>query len=394
MSWAVGRQTTREEDLAYCLMWIFDVNMPLLYGERTKAFWRLQEKIMEFSTDLSILLWDSQPCAGFALLAASPSCFCVKSPYNSTQGSRDMFSISQGWTINNAGVSIKLDLLPYCIGEEQKAVFVAVLHEPHCFTGLGFGIFLEQLHRSRQKSNYRRVSVDNQTTIALGTYMQRLWQGTSLEFSADILIARQPMILSNSAGSSNFIVRWKAPESLEARVFLRSSNRAGHSLKHWPVIASELATTGNLCFTYLRIKSQGILGHLLVRISDHLRLLVCFGHDVRLQPICVVAICHESFYYNGLQACNIMHAYYDLFVNREQDTEASDDDTCIHVIRASDELTEFALFDSTVFVSLDVDVVELKVLPRFLEEQREGRSLKADRNKRQLDLFLIHNKLD
>jgi hypothetical protein len=89
-----------------------------------------------------------------------------------------------------------------------------------------------------------------------------------------------------------------------------------------------------------------------------------------------------------------MHAYYDLFVNREQDTEASDDDTCIHAIRASDELTEFALFDSTVFVSLDVDVVELKVLPRFLEEQREGRSLKADRNKRQLDLFLIHNKLD
>ncbi|KAE9372502.1 HET-domain-containing protein, partial [Stipitochalara longipes BDJ] len=57
MSWAVGRQTTREEDLAYCLMGIFDINMPLLYGERTKAFWRLQEMIMEFSTDLSIFLW-------------------------------------------------------------------------------------------------------------------------------------------------------------------------------------------------------------------------------------------------------------------------------------------------------------------------------------------------
>ncbi|KAH7305386.1 heterokaryon incompatibility protein-domain-containing protein [Rhexocercosporidium sp. MPI-PUGE-AT-0058] len=41
MSWAVGRQTTREEDLAYCLMGLFDINMPLLYGERTKAFLRL-----------------------------------------------------------------------------------------------------------------------------------------------------------------------------------------------------------------------------------------------------------------------------------------------------------------------------------------------------------------
>jgi hypothetical protein len=33
MSWAAGRETTRIEDLAYCLLGIFDVNMPLLYGE-------------------------------------------------------------------------------------------------------------------------------------------------------------------------------------------------------------------------------------------------------------------------------------------------------------------------------------------------------------------------
>jgi hypothetical protein len=33
MSWASRRCTTRIEDRAYCLMGIFDVNMPLLYGE-------------------------------------------------------------------------------------------------------------------------------------------------------------------------------------------------------------------------------------------------------------------------------------------------------------------------------------------------------------------------
>jgi hypothetical protein len=30
--------TTREEDVAYCLMGIFGVNMPLLYGEGKEAF--------------------------------------------------------------------------------------------------------------------------------------------------------------------------------------------------------------------------------------------------------------------------------------------------------------------------------------------------------------------
>ncbi|KAF2174755.1 hypothetical protein K469DRAFT_770495, partial [Zopfia rhizophila CBS 207.26] len=33
MSWASERSTTRPEDIAYSLMGIFNVNMPLLYGE-------------------------------------------------------------------------------------------------------------------------------------------------------------------------------------------------------------------------------------------------------------------------------------------------------------------------------------------------------------------------
>lgn len=54
MSWAARRQTTREEDLAYCLMGIFNVNMPLLYGEGSKAFIRLQEEIMRETRDDSL----------------------------------------------------------------------------------------------------------------------------------------------------------------------------------------------------------------------------------------------------------------------------------------------------------------------------------------------------
>jgi hypothetical protein len=46
MSWAGRRQTTREEDKAYSLLGIFNVYMPLIYGEgREKALKRLREEI-------------------------------------------------------------------------------------------------------------------------------------------------------------------------------------------------------------------------------------------------------------------------------------------------------------------------------------------------------------
>lgn len=57
MSWAAGRQTTRLEDEAYCLMGLFGVNMPLLYGEGGRAFLRLQQEVLRVSEDQSIFSW-------------------------------------------------------------------------------------------------------------------------------------------------------------------------------------------------------------------------------------------------------------------------------------------------------------------------------------------------
>lgn len=75
MSWASRRETTREEDIAYCLMGIFNVNMPILYGEGSrKAFRRLQEEIMKNSFDYSIFAWPSQ-YAESGLLAQLPADF-------------------------------------------------------------------------------------------------------------------------------------------------------------------------------------------------------------------------------------------------------------------------------------------------------------------------------
>ncbi|KAI6913803.1 hypothetical protein KC318_g3884 [Hortaea werneckii] len=76
LSWASKRSTTREEDTAYALLGIFDANMPLLYGERSRAFERLQEVISQRSNDLSIYAWPRQPTVDKHLMyATAPSYF-------------------------------------------------------------------------------------------------------------------------------------------------------------------------------------------------------------------------------------------------------------------------------------------------------------------------------
>ncbi|KAI6025502.1 heterokaryon incompatibility protein-domain-containing protein [Pisolithus marmoratus] len=49
MSWAADRKTTRVEDRAYSLLGLFDVSMPMLYGDGNKAFHRLQLEIIRWS---------------------------------------------------------------------------------------------------------------------------------------------------------------------------------------------------------------------------------------------------------------------------------------------------------------------------------------------------------
>ena len=76
MSWAAMRETTREEDIAYCLLGIFDVNMPMLYGEGEKSFIRLQEEIIKESPDMSIFAWKASTGMDYSgLLARSPASF-------------------------------------------------------------------------------------------------------------------------------------------------------------------------------------------------------------------------------------------------------------------------------------------------------------------------------
>jgi hypothetical protein len=86
MSWASKRETTRIEDRAYSLMGLFGVNMPPLYGEREKAFIRLQLEILRISDDESIFAWrDSNDLSG-GLLALSPNAFQLSGSRSRLEG--------------------------------------------------------------------------------------------------------------------------------------------------------------------------------------------------------------------------------------------------------------------------------------------------------------------
>jgi hypothetical protein len=113
-SWASRRQTLRIEDTAYCLMGLFGVNMPLLYGAGREAFIRLQLEIMKVSDDESLFAWtdDSiQPTfyETSGLLAGSPASF---------QHSGDIVSLSREhdstipYSMTNKGLGISLALIP------------------------------------------------------------------------------------------------------------------------------------------------------------------------------------------------------------------------------------------------------------------------------------------
>jgi hypothetical protein len=57
LSWASTRETTRIEDVAYSLMGLLRINMPLLYGEGANAFIRLQLEVMGKYDDNSLFAW-------------------------------------------------------------------------------------------------------------------------------------------------------------------------------------------------------------------------------------------------------------------------------------------------------------------------------------------------
>ncbi|KAI0661183.1 hypothetical protein C8Q70DRAFT_1052290 [Cubamyces menziesii] len=113
MSWAAGRETTRPEDRAYSLMGIFDVNMPIIYGEGgEKAFHRLQLEIIRRSSDLSIFAWgrrigspmslDDVEAKGFEIVSSSTRHGLLAGSPDHFQAAKDIVTIASVAHLTNS----------------------------------------------------------------------------------------------------------------------------------------------------------------------------------------------------------------------------------------------------------------------------------------------------
>jgi hypothetical protein len=155
MSWAAQRRTTRPEDIAYCLLGLFDINMSMLYGEGSKAFRRLQLEIMQVSNDHSILAWNRlEDDHSQDLLARSPADFRSCTDVVTT----DSTDMPEPFSMTNVGLSIALPMRPWamhtylavleCQDQAQDKELMPTWRKETGHSRLG--IFLRQTHRKGQ----------------------------------------------------------------------------------------------------------------------------------------------------------------------------------------------------------------------------------------------------
>ncbi|KAF5368843.1 hypothetical protein D9758_002899 [Tetrapyrgos nigripes] len=127
MSWAALRETTRPEDTAYCLMGIFGVSMPPIYGEGgAKAFMRLQQEIIKISDDRSIFAWVASEESGKkerGLLARSPYEFRMSGEVEASKS--DDISDRSSYSFGNNGLRIHLPLEEFTDSSSSSS------HRPH-----------------------------------------------------------------------------------------------------------------------------------------------------------------------------------------------------------------------------------------------------------------------
>ncbi|KAN0113323.1 Heterokaryon incompatibility protein (HET) domain containing protein [Hyaloscypha variabilis] len=170
MSWAAGRSTARIEDGAYCLLGLFNINMPLLYGEGHRAFIRFQEEIMKVSTDESLFAWSTeeyirQRSRGRGLLATSADSFAKSGQIMGNMcNPRKPPSV-----VTNRGLRLELTLLkgshifstpgamPLIQGYKAENYYIAVLNCQESASGKMIGILLAHSGGNREDGEFVRV---------------------------------------------------------------------------------------------------------------------------------------------------------------------------------------------------------------------------------------------
>ncbi|GIZ48773.1 hypothetical protein CKM354_001182000 [Cercospora kikuchii] len=128
---------------------LFDISMPLLYGEGKKAFRRLQEEIMKQSDDLSLFSWTkkSSDTMRHGLLSDSPADFArytVHGRLLAKQHGRDLTATTP-YAMTNVGLSIELRLKPIV----TDMIYLALLERQKADNESRSAIYLQRMGGTR-----------------------------------------------------------------------------------------------------------------------------------------------------------------------------------------------------------------------------------------------------
>ena len=113
MHWVSTRETSRIEDLAYCMLGIFGINIPLIYGEGLNAFLRLQTEIIKISDDETIFAWTDSSRQQSGLLANHPKCFAQRPDLHISDIQPKLWIHRLPFSMTNKGIELEVWVSKY-----------------------------------------------------------------------------------------------------------------------------------------------------------------------------------------------------------------------------------------------------------------------------------------
>lgn len=167
--WAADRITTRPEDIAYCLLGLVGVNMPLLYGEGAgRAFYRLQQSFLQTSDDETLFAWtaDADDIASkpyWGLLAPSPRYFRHSGTYTVPR----FKTHRHGRPVEMTNGALRISFTAQPLGDVKEHLYLAALNCAGAGVGdelsTTFAICLQKMPHF--ENQYARVAPDQHFTI-------------------------------------------------------------------------------------------------------------------------------------------------------------------------------------------------------------------------------------
>lgn len=331
-SWSAYRQTTREEDRAYCLLGLFQINMPLLYGEGARAFHRLQEEIMKTSTDMSIFMWQGLAVNTFGMLALAPACFSnlPDGAKSMARSCKELFSTLEGWSLDNSGIGITASIYPHLLTSEFECIYALHLHQPYRFCNVpGFAIFVKQYGNRLGVRCFVRVTIDG---VAWTSSRHR--PSTHLAFGnriEKVKILRQPLeeIRTSADDSCGFVVSFVTGAAVSCAARQRPCDNSHDDFRSWREMQQSFSGSLECSIQANCDNATGVHGYLLLTLLEEVQIMICLGLNHAFQPLCIVIPFCKRILDEGLTCRSVLRRYEWIYRGQEDFSEIFD--TEIHM---------------------------------------------------------------